>query len=952
VRVRPLLPREAGQQEAVRSCGQHIGLVDDKGKERFFSADVVLDSRATFDASNEAMVPEASQEVVYEALGQDIVRHAMEGHNACLLAHGHSGSGKTYTVLGEDWNTPEAEMGAAAATVVSDSAGLLPRTLSAIFEALREDKGAVCVASFYEIYNERIRDLAASSSRGEPGQLRGLNRPAVHYHPRFGAFVSDVTEQPCQDVAEAMHILASGAKLRTTAPTPLNERSSRSHAVFTLRIERATTSNRLLLVDLAGRETERLVQSCSERFRELTGINRSLFHLAGCVRALGSGSQAGVGAGHGHCHHLRNSKLTMLLGHALAGNSYTTLVSTISPARSAYEDSVSTLRFCESMRQVQTRPMLASTKRADAVHVLQDEVKKLQAELMRTNSGKVQVERQLHETKALMEHYRNSWQQASSQLVHLRESPLPGLVPGSASSAPASGAGTPQTSMAACARLAAAGYGGMMAFPVSVGVPVQQPPIARAVVSDSSRVATPRPPEDIDTCSGSAGGASASTTASGASTPLRGMGGASTTPSVRSSRIRSRSAGRSKAAKGARGFEESVRIAKQLLGALERNQPGSVPMAALKQARSQLLELRSRGRDQGQGLGEGRSGPCGSPTNRRPPRIPKGLSSSGPASEPLDSPVEGSGEAKIVSSIVALLRQLKSGIASEQSAIASQGVEECIAAITTLLRAVLAEQPAAKEEIQWTPMKNQHASATFSGDLIRLPSAPNIWRRRSVSPVSRTMPPVHIGSLTGSRTWRMTVPDSPHSPTPRSVRLPARSLSPARERPDAGVNWLPPPMSPPGTQRRPSPVVPRLSMRSISPVDVPSWVSPRALFGRRSSSVDFGTFGPVANTTPAVSLAAVAGAAIEAPSPMARVSVPRLSAPLLQRMRAVRSEQRYRRSITSTLSSTQSGFLESSTSSTGLCSTARTRQADTMRPMISSRSVGAATIHAEAESDS
>lgn len=49
-----------------------------------------------------------------------------------------------------------------------------------------------------------------------------------------------------------------------------------------------------MLVDLAGREQERLSMCRTERFKELTLINRSLFHLARCVRELAA-SQASAG---------------------------------------------------------------------------------------------------------------------------------------------------------------------------------------------------------------------------------------------------------------------------------------------------------------------------------------------------------------------------------------------------------------------------------------------------------------------------------------------------------------------------------------------------------------------------------------------------------------------------------------------------------------------------------
>ncbi|CAE7036724.1 Stard9, partial [Symbiodinium natans] len=297
----------------------------------------------------------------------------------------------------------------------------------------------VCVASFYEIHNERIRDLLAPAtpkeapawqdggSGGQPRNGRSHSKTTVHFHPRFGAFVAGVEEVPCDDVQEALRLVSFGSQVRTTAATMLNDRSSRSHAIFCLRMERSTSSNSIMLVDLAGREQERLSMCRTERFKELTLINRSLFHLARCVRELAA-SQVGSGtAGAGNSaqgkdsaqwHHFRNSKLTMVLGHALAGNSHTAVVGTVSPAQISFEDSLATLRFCESVKQVRTKPALPVSHREDVVMELQDEVRRLELELLRARSGRAIVERQLGEAQAMMEHYRCSWKQALEMSGH------------------------------------------------------------------------------------------------------------------------------------------------------------------------------------------------------------------------------------------------------------------------------------------------------------------------------------------------------------------------------------------------------------------------------------------------------------------------------------------------------------------------------------------------------
>ena len=126
-----------------------------------------------------------------------------------------------------------------------------------------------CTASFYEIYNEQVRDLidrGQEPARDENGRPR---RPQVHFYPRFGAFVSNIQETTCSCTDDALRLIAAGSASRKTAPTAMNERSSRSHAIFTLRLERAAASNTIMLVDLAGREQERVTQCRTERFKDV-----------------------------------------------------------------------------------------------------------------------------------------------------------------------------------------------------------------------------------------------------------------------------------------------------------------------------------------------------------------------------------------------------------------------------------------------------------------------------------------------------------------------------------------------------------------------------------------------------------------------------------------------------------------------------------------------------------
>merc|ERR1712137_526865 len=155
----------------------------------------------------------------------------------------------------------------------------------------------------------------------------------------------------------------------------MNARSSRSHTIFTLKLELRNTPRgeghrmaTVQIVDLAGRENEQTSEATGERFRELTFINRSLFQLANCVSALSDGAE-----------HVpfRNSKLTMLLSESFQRNSRTYLLATLTPSSAAYEENLLTCRFLESTGQITTQPVMNRFSAEELRGQLQDEIDKM-----------------------------------------------------------------------------------------------------------------------------------------------------------------------------------------------------------------------------------------------------------------------------------------------------------------------------------------------------------------------------------------------------------------------------------------------------------------------------------------------------------------------------------------------------------------------------------------------
>lgn len=88
------------------------------------------------------------QNLVFEEV-DPLISSVLDGYNACIMAYGQTGAGKTYTMLGSETEK-----------------GVIPRAIHSIFDKIRGRIGdydyQVCL-SIVEIYNEQVRDLLSSN---------------------------------------------------------------------------------------------------------------------------------------------------------------------------------------------------------------------------------------------------------------------------------------------------------------------------------------------------------------------------------------------------------------------------------------------------------------------------------------------------------------------------------------------------------------------------------------------------------------------------------------------------------------------------------------------------------------------------------------------------------------------------------------------------------------------
>lgn len=286
--------------------------------------------------------PDRTNLDVFHSTCVPLIDNLFNEFNVTLFAYGMTGSGKTYTMMGED-------------TID----GLVGLCGSALFtKALLEggidcDKKYEVLVSYLEIYNERVYDLLDSSN--------GNNELKIRDDSTYGVRVVGLTEKRCDDTNELMKWVKKGDMSRKTGKTDYNTRSSRSHAIILIRListnlaTGATSSNTLSLCDLAGSERAAVQQ---ERRKEGAFINKSLLALGTVISKLSAESghatspgSSGSSFGSNHIPY-RDSKLTRILQPALSGDSIVTTICTIDPRNESSTETINTLRFASRAKNV------------------------------------------------------------------------------------------------------------------------------------------------------------------------------------------------------------------------------------------------------------------------------------------------------------------------------------------------------------------------------------------------------------------------------------------------------------------------------------------------------------------------------------------------------------------------------------------------------------------------
>ena len=351
------------QEENVRVAIRCRPAIESEGKDEICvqvypeaSSIQIHDRRFTFDR---VFGFESSQDSIYIEAARSIVDSVLEGYNGTIFAYGQTGTGKTFT-----------------------QSGIMDNSFAHIFDFISssaKDTQFLVHASYYEIYNEEIRDLLI---KGPPKSLKLKENSGQGSHGT-SVYVKNLSRYSVYNVSELHKLKILGENNEQLLPPTMNIHSSRPHTIFTVTIEMIMQSKdhpkgslrigKLNLVDLAGSERQTKTGTAGDRLKEAAKINLSLTSLSLVIAALTDPKATHIP--------YRNSKLTRILSDSLGGNSKTLLIACIGPCKSNLDETLSTLRFASTAKKIKNKATINEDPKDTLLRKLQEQIQELRKQL-------------------------------------------------------------------------------------------------------------------------------------------------------------------------------------------------------------------------------------------------------------------------------------------------------------------------------------------------------------------------------------------------------------------------------------------------------------------------------------------------------------------------------------------------------------------------------------------
>ncbi|ETE64943.1 Kinesin-like protein KIF20A, partial [Ophiophagus hannah] len=208
--------------------------------------------------------------------------------------------------------------------------------------------------SFFEIYNEYIYDLLDLLP-----VLKNQKRKVLRICEDQGGnfYIKDLKWVNVSNSEEACKILKIGNKNKSLACTKMNQQSSRSHSIFSIRLLRLSDEDvpctlgisELSLCDLAGSERCHKAQTFGDRLKEAGNINNSLLILGKCIAALKQNQNTKLRPTYIP---FRESKLTRLFQPFFCGKGKACMIVNVSQCASTYDETLHVMKFSAVAKQV------------------------------------------------------------------------------------------------------------------------------------------------------------------------------------------------------------------------------------------------------------------------------------------------------------------------------------------------------------------------------------------------------------------------------------------------------------------------------------------------------------------------------------------------------------------------------------------------------------------------
>ncbi|CAG7785497.1 unnamed protein product [Allacma fusca] len=371
--------------------------------------------------------PDADQQTIFENIALPLVQNVMKGKNGLLFAYGVTGSGKTYTMSGgpnssgvmprcldvifnsiasnharkfifkpdrmngfdtqsqadamvdkqRELNTitktPRSRNGNTRMPAWSATPGDIDASCRnrdpTVVSILQQDSLYAVFVTYVEIYNNFVYDLLDEGCFDDRTKKFNLQSKMLREDGNHNVYVNGVTEVECSSSEEAFEVFLRGQKRRKQAHTSLNTESSRSHAIFNIRVIQAPLDSngeevtedkslicisQLSLVDLAGSERYGRTGATGDRLKEAGNINNSLMSLRKCMDILRENQQSGSTKMVPY----RDTKVTHYLKNYFEGEGRVRMIICLNPRNEDYDENLHVMSFAELTREiVVTRPV-------------------------------------------------------------------------------------------------------------------------------------------------------------------------------------------------------------------------------------------------------------------------------------------------------------------------------------------------------------------------------------------------------------------------------------------------------------------------------------------------------------------------------------------------------------------------------------------------------------------